>query len=418
MKRTPRAAGSRSGPVTPRRRESTVHVPADVARRVRDGHPFIFGEALRGRSIEKPAGHAIEVLDPDNRFVALAVHDPEGNPPLRVVSRRPGQTFGPAEVAARVKACVELRRRFLDTGPQACYRVISGDSEGLPAVSVDRFGDFLVVALFSAVAETYREPLVEALGHELRPAGIYLQRRFQAAVPGRARPGAELVAGVAAPPEVVVLEGRSRFVVDVSAPGGTGVYPDMRNGRRLVAAHAGGRRVLNCFSYTGAFSTVAALHGASAVTSVDAAARAHGRARRNFAENKIDDGDPRFEFVTGDTFATLARFAERKRRFDLVILDPPTFSSVKGGRTFTALKDYAELCAAAVEVTAESGLLLAASNAARLPVTDLERAIGRGASMAGRDALILEQLGQPLDYPVLPSFPEGAYLKIFLACVP
>ena len=151
------------------------------------------------------------------------------------------------------------------------------------------------------------------------------------------------------------------------------------------------------------------------MVSVDAAARAHGRARRNFAENGLDAGEARYEFVTGDTFAALARFAERKRFFDLIILDPPTFSAAKGGPTFTALKDYAELVAAAAQVTAPAGLLIAASNAAKLPAAELERAIGRGASLARREALILEQIGQPLDYPVLPSFPEGAYLKLFLA---
>jgi 23S rRNA (cytosine1962-C5)-methyltransferase len=394
-----------------------VRVPADVARRVRDGHPFIFAEALRGRVLSLPSGHAVEVVDPDGKFVAVALHDAEGNPPLRVISRRPGAGFGEVEVMARVQACVALRRQLLDMGPQACCRVISGDSEGLPAMNVDRFGDYLVVALTSAVAETFLPAVLAGLARALQPAGIYLQRRFQAAVPGRPRPGAELVAGAAAPTDVIVAEGRARFVVDVSSPGGTGVYPDMRNGRRVVAEHSGGRRVLNCFSYTGAFSTVAALGGAASVVSVDAAARAHGRARRNFAENGLDAGDARYEFITGDTFATLARFAERRRQFDLCILDPPTFSAAKGGPTFTALKDYAELVAAAAQVAAPGALLLAASNAAKLPAADLERAVGRGASLAGREAVILEQLGQPLDYPVLPSFPEGAYLKIFLASV-
>jgi 23S rRNA (cytosine1962-C5)-methyltransferase len=130
--------------------------------------------------------------------------------------------------------------------------------------------------------------------------------------------------------------------------------------------------------------------------------------------NGLDAAASHHEFVTGDTFAVLARFAERRRQFDLVILDPPTFSAAKGSRTFTAQTDYAELVAAAAEVTTSAGLMLCASNSARLPAAELERAIGRGASMAGREALILEQLGQPPDYPVLPAFPEGAYLKIFL----
>jgi len=271
-----------------------------------------------------------------------------------------------------------------------------------------------VVCSYSAVVESYSEALIAALAEALAPLdGIYLQRRFVPAVPGRPRPAAELVWGAAAPPEVIVAEGRTRFVVDVSAPGGTGIYPDMRLGREAVARHAAGRRVLNCFSYTGAFSVVAALHGATSVVSVDAASRAHGRARRNFAENRIPESSDH-EFITGDTFAALARLQEHGRRFDLVILDPPTFSSGKG-RPFTALRDYADLVAAAMPVLADGGLLVAASNAAKLPAADLDRALGRGASLAGRELVITAQLGLPPDFPVSPAFPEGSYLKIFVA---
>jgi 23S rRNA (cytosine1962-C5)-methyltransferase len=385
-----------------------------VARRVRDGHPWIFAEALRGRQLAGPAGQVLDVTDPDGEFVARAVVDPEGSPALRVVARHPGAALDRAALLARVSACARVRLSLLVPDAISCYRVVSGDSEGIPAVTVDRYGAFLVVSSYSAVVETYSEALIAALAEALAPLdGIYLQRRFVPAVPGRPRPAAELVWGAAAPPEVIVAEGRTRFVVDVSAPGGTGIYPDMRLGREAVARHAAGRRVLNCFSYTGAFSVVAALHGATSVVSVDAASRAHGRARRNFAENRIPESSDH-EFITGDTFAALARLQEHGRRFDLVILDPPTFSSGKG-RPFTALRDYADLVAAAMPVLADGGLLVAASNAAKLPAADLDRALGRGASLAGRELVITAQLGLPPDFPVSPAFPEGSYLKIFVA---
>jgi 23S rRNA (cytosine1962-C5)-methyltransferase len=173
--------------------------------------------------------------------------------------------------------------------------------------------------------------------------------------------------------------------------------------------------VLNCFSYTGAFSVAAAAHGARSVVSVDSAARAHGRARRNFDLNRLDLGDPRFEFITGDAFATLARLSDRQRAFDLVILDPPTFSKGAKGQTFAALKDYAELVKAAVNVLAPDGVLVACCNAAKLPESDLDRALGRGAAWAGRRLVVTARIGLPSDFPVLPAFTEGAYLKILAA---
>jgi 23S rRNA (cytosine1962-C5)-methyltransferase len=389
-------------------------VPAEVARRVRDGHPWIFADALRGRQVPGPAGQVVDVTDPDGGFVARAVLDPDGSPVLRVLSRVEGARLDRDYLTRRVASCLRLRQRLLSLGPLSCCRLVNGDSEGIPTVTVDRYASHLVVCTYSAVAEAFQQELVATLAEQLTPQGIYLQRRHVAAVPGRPRPGAELVWGSAAPPEVIVAEGRTRFVVDVSAPSGTGIYPDMRLGREAVAQLAGGRRVINCFSYTGAFSVVAALHGAREVVSVDAAARAHGRARRNLAENRIDEQRGGCEFITGDTFAALARLAERKRRFDLVVLDPPTFSSAKG-KPFTALKDYGELVAAALTVTEEGGLLCVASNAAKLPAADLDRALGRGASLAGRELVTIAQLGLPPDFPVSPAFPEGQYLKVILA---
>lgn len=390
-----------------------MRIPGEIARRVSDGHPWIFTEALRGRQLTQAAGEPIDITDPEGNFVARAVADPEGLLCLRVFSRRPGALLDAPAVRRAVERAAQWRYRALDVehGPDCCFRVLNGDSEGLPAINVDRYAGFLVVVFYSAVAERVLDPLLDALQDVWHPTGIYLQRRHVAGPAGKPKPPGELVRGAAAPAEVIVREGRTRFAVDVSAPLGTGLFPDMRLGRRVTAQVAAGRRVLNCFSYTGAFSVVAAQAGASEVVSVDSAARAHGRARHNFELNGLpDDGH---EFVTGDAFATLTRQAERGRLFDLVILDPPTFSSTKG-RTFAAIKDYAELTAAALRVLAPGGLLLAASNAAKLPAEDFERALGRGANAAGREVVICEQLGQPSDYPAAPGFPEGRYLKVAL----
>lgn len=387
-----------------------MRLQPDVARRVRDGHPWVFEDALQGRKLPQSCGDTVDLVDTSGDFLARAVFDPGGPLALRIYAREAGTELAPAR---SVQEAAALRRSLLDIDPSSCLRVLNGDSEGLPALNADRYGDYLVITMYSAVAERYVDQAVDALVEAWRPSGVYLQRRHQPAPQGKPRPPGELIRGTAAQPEVVVSEGPFRFAVDVSAPLGTGIFPDMRLGRQLVAKIAGGRRVLNCFSYTGAFSLVAALGGAKQVVSVDSAARAHARATRNFHLNGLDDGDDRFEFLTGDSFAVLARMAERKRRFDLVVLDPPTFSSTKG-RTFTALKDYAELVAASLSLLDDGGLLLAASNAAKLPDVDFERAIGRGAERVQRRAVIVDRFGQPADYPAAPGFPEGRYLKVAL----
>ena len=226
---------------------------------------------------------------------------------------------------------------------------------------------------------------------------------------------ARLVAGELAPVEVEAVEDGLRFVVDVTAPLGTGLFLDLREGRRAVARLAADKRVLNLFSYTGAFSIHAARGGAKEVVSVDLAARSHARARRNLQVNGL--GEEGHEFLAGDAIKTLARFVERRRRFDLVVLDPPSFSQAKGAQVFVAQRDYRDLISAALEVLEPGGLLACASNTAKLPLEEFDRIVGDGAGRGGRGLTIVARHGLPPDFPVPAGFPEGHYLKFFLTVV-
>ncbi len=200
--------------------------------------------------------------------------------------------------------------------------------------------------------------------------------------------------------------------MDVTAPLGVGFFPDMRLGRDAVARRAAERRVLNLFSYTGAFSVRAAKAGASEVVAVDTSAKAHARARRN---HELSGLDPRgLELITADALKTLERFAERKRSFDLVVCDPPTFSHGPN-RPFAATSDLGRLAGAAAAILAPGGFLAFATNAAKLSASEVDRAIAEGAAKHGHDLRIIERHGLPADFPVHPGFPEGNYLKFMLA---
>jgi 23S rRNA (cytosine1962-C5)-methyltransferase len=171
---------------------------------------------------------------------------------------------------------------------------------------------------------------------------------------------------------------------------------------------------LNLFSYTGAISVYAAWGGASEITAVDVAAKAHARARKNFALSGMEPEKP--EYIVGDAFKVLARFAERGRRFDLVVIDPPAFASgSRGGRPWSAVKDYGELVAAALDVTVPGGLLAAASSTHKMSHSEFDLALADGAMRAGTQLRIVERCSLPPDFPVAPGFPEGNYLKFAIA---
>ncbi|MGE5181029.1 MAG: class I SAM-dependent rRNA methyltransferase, partial [Acidobacteriota bacterium] len=288
-------------------RKNTVRLPGDIAHRVRIGHPWVYREALGPRPLTPEPGTAIELVDEEGEFVARGLYDADSAIAVRVFVRNPDVAIDGKLVRDRVRAAIALRKRFSDLERLGCVRLVNAESDGLPGIVVERYGDYLVTQLFTAAVAPLRDELYDALVAELQPKAIYEQRRFRPLggdAPRQA--GADLVRGDAAPVELEVGEDELRFVVDVTAPLSTGLFADLREGRRAIRQWANGRRVLNLFSYTGAISVYAKAGGATEICAIDVAAKAHARARRNFAASGFDAEEP--EHVVGDVFKVLARF--------------------------------------------------------------------------------------------------------------
>ncbi len=396
-------------------RKNTVRLPFDVAQRVRAGHPWVYREAL-GRPLAPEPGTSIDLIDDEGEFVGRGLYDADSAIALRVFVRNPDVPIDGKRVHERVRAANALRDRVLDRGKLGALRIVNAEGDGLPGIVVDRYGDYLVVQLGTSAVVPLRDALYDALEAELAPAAIYEQRRFRS-LGGEAprQAAAELVRGAAAPVEVEVPEDDLRFVVDVTSPLSTGLFADLREGRRAVRAWAKGRRVLNLFSYTGAISVYAQAGGATEICAVDVAAKAHARARRNFAASGFDPEQP--EHIVGDAFKVLAKWVERKRSFDMVVLDPPAFASAqaRGGKAWSAIRDYAELVTASLEVLAPGGLLIAASSTHKMSASEFEQALADGAAGARTHLQIVDRRTLPPDFPTLPGFPEGNYLKFVVA---
>lgn len=393
-------------------RDRQYRLEDDVGRRVQLGHPWIYRDALGGRTVAEPTGAVVELVTGNRDYVGQGYVDQEHPVVIRCLSRDPDEIVRPGSgtIASRFARAVQLR--WLAFGPQrpTAMRLFSGESEGLPGVTVDRYGDFVVVQWLSAGAYPWRDELYEAITAAVAPRGIYEQKRFKSlAGQGPPEPGVRAV-GDEAPLEIVVDDTVCRYGVDVTAPLGVGYFPDMRLGHAAIERRARDRRVLNLFSYTGAFSVRALKAGAAEAVSVDTAAKAHARARRNLELSDIDPG--RIEDVTGDAQKTLERFASRGRRFDLIICDPPTFSHGTGpGAQFSVSRNLAALTAACLDVLEPGGHLAVGTNSTKLSAMDLDRALAEGAALRHADLRIIERIGLPPDYPVAPGFPEGNYLK-------
>jgi 23S rRNA (cytosine1962-C5)-methyltransferase len=403
------------------RRVAEYRVSPDVATRLRAGHPWVFRDALGPRGVSEPTGALVDLISGNREFVGRGYVDREHPIAVRILARRPEERVVPGNgvVAARFARAVQLRWFLFGAARPAAMRVFTGESEGLPGVTVDRYGDFVVVQWLSAGALGWRDELYEAVEKALAPRGIYEQRRLRPLGGQAVAEPAVRARGDEAPLELVVESDAGvspcKFGVDVTAPLGVGLFPDMRLAWAAVAARAADRRVLNLFSYSGAFSVHAAKSGASEVVAVDLAAKAHARARRNYELSGLDPA--RLEAITGDTTKTVERLASRGRRFDIVICDPPTFSHGPAGQ-FSVARDLAALAATCLSVLEPGGLLVFATNSTRISALDFDRALGEGGALAGADLRVIERVPMPVDFPVAPGFPEGNYLKLAVCIRP
>jgi 23S rRNA (cytosine1962-C5)-methyltransferase len=395
----------------PRVRSAGLRLDLAASRAIDAGHPWVFRSGvLRVPEVGLP-GDIVPVVDEEGRPLGAAVVEGDSSIAARMVSRDPEFRWTAGEIRARIEGALDHRARHLDARTASARRLIHGEADGFPGLAVDRYGDYLVVYLYARSAEALEARLVDALAELVEPRGVYVQDRTHPVSAEERRPAARLARGVAAPPEVIAVEDGLSFVIDPSAPVSPGLFLDLREGRRLADGAMAGKHVLNLFSFTGAFGVRAVRAGAASVTQVDAAPRSHARCRQNLAASGLDP--EAIEALTGDAFKFLERFRQRGRAFDYVVVDPPPFSSVKGS-TFSAMQDWSLLMSAIAGVVAPGGHVLAVSNATRVGDDELMNAIGQGVRHAGRRASLVHELGLPPDFPVIPAFPEGRYLRVKL----
>jgi len=286
-------------------------------------------------------------------------------------------------------------------------RNIHGESDGLPGLIVDKFGDVLVMQLGSAGSEHWRDTLADILQELLAPVCIYERSDSD----GRALEGLPkrncIVRG-SLPDKVEVIENGLRFAVDVAEGQKTGFYLDQRDNRAFTGELSQGKEVLNCFCYTGGFSLYALRGGAKSVLSIDASEGALELAKRNVELNSLDTA--KAEWQCADVFEALRKLRDQNKKFDLIILDPPKFAPTAAFAE-KASRAYKDINLLGFKLLRPGGLLFTYSCSGGIS-DDLFQKIVAGAALdAGVNAQVVKKLHAAPDHPVLLSFPEGAYLK-------
>lgn len=368
----------------------------------RAGHPWIFSGAIREIEGEAPAGAFVRVEAADGALLGVGTFNPRGSIAVRLLGRE-GEPIDASLVRTRVAEARALRADLGLIGEDTGYRLLNGEGDWLPGVVVDVYAGWAVLQILTAGAERLREPLVEALVAEIAPHGVYERSaggvRHDEGLTDRIG-----VAWGAEPPESIeIRENGARLLVDVRAGQKTGFYLDQRSNRALLASLASGRRVLNAFAYTGAFSVAAGLAGAAHVTSVETSGPALEAGREGWSRNGLDP--ERATWVAEDVFDFLGR---GDRRFDVVVLDPPPFARHRADRD-RAVRAYRDLNRRALKAVERGGLLLTFSCSAHVP-RDLFEHIVATSLGPGMRLQVLARLGAAADHPVLAAHTEGEYL--------
>jgi 23S rRNA (cytosine1962-C5)-methyltransferase len=391
---------------------ATLYLRRRQDRRVQLGHPWVFSNEV---AIERSplsafeAGDCVNVSTHAGKVLGTAYVNPHSLICARLVSAEADRPLDASLLVERMAHALALRK-ILGWLPDC--RLVYGESDGLPGLVVDGFGDVLVVQIGTAGMERVRDDVVGTLTELCRPAAVVLRNDLAS----RGLEGLESRVEIAhgqAPSQVRLSENGARFEISPMEGQKTGWYYDQRGNRARFAHYAEGRRVLDCFSYVGGFGIQAALAGARSVLCLDASEAALAQLRANAELNGVAEC---VEVRRGDVFDSLRDLRDDSARFDLVVIDPPAFMRRKKDR-HAGLEAYRRLNRRAMQVLADDGLLLSASCSFHLSPEEQQRAVAGAAADLGRGVQILERGHQAADHPVHPAFPESDYLKALLVRV-
>ena len=370
-------------------------VGPESVRMIELGHPWIIADKYTKMWPAGKSGDLVELTDEKGRFLATAMLDPADRIVARVLARE-RMALDQTWLTKRLRMAIELRLAHADPGDTDAFRLVNAEGDYLPGLTVDRYGEHILLQLYCSGWREYLQTVARVLEDLLHPVGIYAKSRPQKTRElesmGKTKKYGSLIAGAPAPRPLQVRENGLNFLVDLEHGLNTGLFLDQRRNRRDLMARARGKRLLNLFAHTAAFSVAAVAAGAKEVTSVDASVAYTEWGKANFGVNRLNP--KRHEFIVGDCLAVMGELASRGKSYDIVLMDPPSFSTTSNSR-FTTRGGTAELVAAALPLLQAGGLLIASSNHQKVDVADYLKELRRGALLGGSGLQVISLSGQP-----------------------
>ncbi len=394
-------------------------VTPKAERSLRAGHPWVYGEEVLSVEGTYAPGDVVDVVSRKDRWLGSGVVNDRSKIRVRILSRNTNDRFDEAFFLRRIRYALDYRRAVMGAY-YACCRLVFGEADQFPGLTVDRFGDVLVTEVLSLGMDMRKEMLYRLLLRVLEEQGEHIRVIYERSdSPLRAKEGLEPYTGFVPLPGLLtetnghteITENGIRYDVDYIHGQKTGFFLDQKYNRQAAARLAPGRRVLDCFTHTGAFALNCAKAGANRVTAVDVSQEALDQAKRNADLNRLTD---RVDFLRADVFQLLTEAAEKKQSpWEYIILDPPAFtkSSATADRAY---KGYKEINRRAMQLLPRGGYLATCSCSHFMPAARFEEMLREAASDAQVSLRQIEARQQAPDHPILWGVPETDYLKFYL----
>ena len=376
-------------------------------------HPWVFSGAINS-NVGKPInGEVVSVYNNSDEFIAYGIYNGNSRVAVRLLEWNPSHTIDEDWWRMRVRNAVKNRLHLLDDD-NTCIRLIFAEADFLPGLIADKYADYISIQVHSAGIEAVKSIIVDELVQLLAPKGIYERSDLKS----REHEGLPDTNGVlfgSIPPEFVdILENGIKYQVNIVEGQKSGFYCDQRDNRAITARYVKGKRVLDCFSYSGGFTLNAFREGAISVTSVDSSALAIETLKNNIKNNGFDP--EKHTAIQSDVNKYLRELGENGERFDLIVLDPPKYAPSRSALE-KASRAYKDLNRRGLMLLESGGLLATFSCSGAMDIDTFKQVIAWAALDAGKEIQFIYQYCQPEDHPIRASFPEGEYLKGLLVRV-
>ena len=373
-------------------------------------HPWVFSGAIQSVEGQPGMGDSVEVFSSHGELLGCGAYSPQSSIRVRMWSFGDGDL---ADIESIIKdkmriAILDNRNVRFDQTLNNSIRLIHAESDGIPGLIVDQYADWLIVQFLTAGVEKWKKQIVENLAALTSLHNIYERSDVDVRILEGLQETSGVLLGAEPPTEIEIIENGLRFLVDIRKGHKTGFYLDQRNNRSAVQKYSNGKRVLNCFSYTGAFAVYCLAGGAEEVISIDSSGDVLELGKRNVALNELPA--EKAKWLCADVFQELRAMRDRRESFDLIILDPPKFAPTNA-QVNSAARGYKDINLLAFKLLNPGGFLATFSCSGGVDRALFQKIVADAALDAGVEAQILEQLSQAPDHPIALNFPEGEYLK-------